>query len=151
MYNIIKQEHEGGLIELDRACSALGVSRSGYADWLKREHHPDPFEMNVRNEMQKIALEFTRYGYRRMAMELRRRGLAVNHKRVLRLMRHDNLLCARRLFKPVTTSSNHGYRTYPNLAKGMELTGLNQLWVSDITYIRLPYDCPVNSSTWLQS
>lgn len=139
MYNIIKQEHEG-LIELDRACSALGVSRSGYIDWLKHEQTMDPFEMKVRNEMQNIALEFTRYGYRRMAMELRRRGFAVNHKRILRLMRQDNLLCAKRLFKPVTTNSSHSFRTYPNLARDMEVAGLNQLWVSDITYIRLPSD-----------
>lgn len=136
MYGTIKQN--SGFMDLDSMCSAFGVSRSGYTDWLKRECAPDQFEMNIRDEMQKIALEFNRYGYRRMSAELRRRGFMVNHKRILRLMRQDNLLCAKRLFKPVTTNSNHSFRTYPNLAKGMEVTGLNQLWASDITYIRLP-------------
>lgn len=141
MYSIIQheQEHDHRL-GLRRACSALAVSRSGYCKWLKREQGQTPdttVKMKVRDEMQKIAVEFSRYGYRRMAKELQRRGFQVNHKRVLRLMREDNLLCAKRLFRPVTTDSNHSLRVYPNLAKDLEVTGLNQLWVADITYIRL--------------
>src|SRR6202795_4618247 len=79
-----------------------------------------------------------RYGYRRIAAQLRRDGFVVNHKRVLRLMRHDNLLCLRkRPFVPVTTDSTHAWRVVPNLARGLVPTGLDQLWVADITYVRL--------------
>lgn len=134
MYDIVRQHREQGL-NLDLACSALGVSRSGYARWLKRGQCP--VEMELRNELQNVAVEFPRYGYRRMAAELKRRGFTVNHKRVLRLMREDNLLCVKKLFRPMTTDSNHGLLVYPNLAKGVAVTDLNQLWVADITYIRL--------------
>jgi transposase InsO family protein len=78
------------------------------------------------------------YGYRRIAEELRRGGLVVNRKRVLRLTREDNLLCLRRrAFVPVTTDSRHGWRVVPNLARGMQPTAPDQLWVADITYVRL--------------
>ena len=86
--------------------------------------------------MQRIALELPSYGWPRMTAELQRRGWAVNHKRVYRLMREDNLLCLRQRKFVVTTDSTHG-RVYPNLARTMTLTGINQLWVADITYIRL--------------
>jgi transposase InsO family protein len=83
-------------------------------------------------------LQNRRYGYRRVAAQLRRDGLAVNHKRVLRMMRADNLLCLRKkAFVPVTTDSRHGWRVVPNLARGLVPTGLDQLWVADITYVRL--------------
>jgi transposase InsO family protein len=72
-----------------------------------------------------------------MARELQRRGFHVNHKRVLALMRRDNLLCVKRAFRPRTTDSQHPFRVYPNLANGLIVTGLNQLWVADITYVRL--------------
>ena len=92
----------------------------------------------MRDAVQRLALEHRHYGYRRIAAQLRREGLAVNHKRVLRLMREDNLLCLRtRPFVPVTTDSRHGWRVVPNLARGMMLTGLDQLWVADITYVHL--------------
>ena len=85
-----------------------------------------------------LRLRNRHYGYRRIAAEMRRDGWAVNHKRVLRLMRQDNLLCLRkRSFVPVTTDSCHGWRVVPNLARHMVPTGLDQLWVADITYIRL--------------
>ena len=88
--------------------------------------------------MQRLALAHKHYGYRRIAAQMRREGFAVNHKRVLRLMREDNLLCLRaRPFVPVTTDSRHGWRVVPNLARGMVPTGLDQLWVVDITYIHL--------------
>jgi len=133
IYDIIQDRSQE--VNLGSACFALGVSRSGYVKWLKRE--PESDIMGLRDELQTIAVEFPRYGYRRMAMELKRRGFAVNRKRVLRIMREDNLLCVKRLFKPVTTDSNHSLAIHPNLAKGLEVTGLNQLWVADITYIRL--------------
>jgi len=93
--------------------------------------------MDLRSEMQKIALQWPAYGYRRVQHELIRRGWVVNHKRVLRLMRVDNLLCLRRRKFIFTTDSKHGLHIYPNLAKDMVLTDINQLWVADITYIRL--------------
>src|SRR5258708_19863470 len=77
------------------------------------------------------------YGYRPITKELHRRGVQANHKRVLRLLREDNLLCLRRQAFVRTTDSNHSLTVYPNLARGLALSNINQLWVSDITYIRL--------------
>jgi len=93
--------------------------------------------MELRDEMQKIALESPSYGYRRISAELRRRNFDVNHKRVLRMMRQDNLLCVRRRAFVTTTDSRHSLPVYPNVARGLEPTAVNQLWVADITYIRL--------------
>jgi transposase InsO family protein len=93
--------------------------------------------MALRDMIQRIALEFPSYGWRRMTAELERRGWAVNHKRVYRRMREDNLLCLRKRKFVVTTDSDHGLPVYPNLARAMTLTGLDQLWVADLTYIRL--------------
>lgn len=92
----------------------------------------------MRDEIQRIALEFPYYGWPRITRELGDRGWPVNHKRVYRIMREDNLLCLRkRKFLAVTTNSHHDRPIYPNLARGMTPTGINQLWVADITYIRL--------------
>jgi putative transposase len=97
----------------------------------------DP-NMELRHQIQQIALKLPVYGIRRVHQELRRRGRIVNHKRVERLMREDNLLCLRRRRSFIcTTDSRHGLTVYPNLAKDLKLTGINQLWVADITYIRL--------------
>lgn len=93
--------------------------------------------MEIRDELQKVALEWPTYGYRRITAELRRRGFDVNHKRVLRLMRADNLLCVRRRAFVLTTDSRHALPVYPNLARELAPTAVNQLWVADITYIRL--------------
>jgi putative transposase len=82
-------------------------------------------------------LEMRAYGYRPITKELQRRGVLVNHKRVLRLLRQDNLLCLWRQTLLHTTDSNHTLPVYPNLARGLVLSNINQLWVSDITYIRL--------------
>ncbi len=90
--------------------------------------------------MQEVALEFPAYGYRRITEELKRRDWAVNHKRILRLMRQDNLLCLRRRRFVLTTDSRHGLPVYPNLARGLLPDGVNQLWVADITYVRLRAD-----------
>jgi transposase InsO family protein len=93
--------------------------------------------MELRDAMQQIAVEFPAYGYRRITIEMNRRGFAVNHQRVLRLMRQDNLLCLRHKSFVVTTDSRHNLPVYPNLARDMAPNGVNQLWVADITYIRL--------------
>lgn len=137
LYQMIIQD--AGRVCVEHVCAGLGVSRSGYYRWMTGMDVPlqDPGDMRLRDEMHKIACEFVRYGYRRMTHELRRRGFSVNHKRVLKLMSEDNLLCLKKVFKPRTTNSDHNYRIYPNLAKGLKVTGLNQLWVADITYIRL--------------
>jgi putative transposase len=94
--------------------------------------------MEVRSVIQQIAVEHRRrYGYRRISAELRRRGMLVNHKRVLRILREDNLLAVQPRAFVVTTDSDHEFEVYLNLASRMKLTGMNQLWVADITYIRL--------------
>jgi transposase InsO family protein len=93
--------------------------------------------MELRDEMQKIALESPTYGYRRITAELHRRNFEVNHKRVLRMMQQDNLLCIRRRAFVRTTDSRHNRPVYPNLTRDMDPTAINQLWVADITYIRL--------------
>jgi transposase InsO family protein len=125
------------MLTVERMCAVAGVSRAGYyRHW--RASAPRQEETGVRDAIQRAALANRRYGYRRIAAQLRREGLAVNGKRVLRLMRADNLLCLRRRsFVPVTTDSRHGWRVVPNLARGMIPTGLDQLWVADITYVHL--------------
>jgi putative transposase len=127
-----------GLVE--RQCRLAGVSRASYyRHW--RGSAPRQEEMALRDAIQRLALADRRRGYRYIAALLRREGWQANHKRVLRLMREDNLLALRRKpFVPVTTDSTHGWRVVPNLARGIELTGLGQLWVADITYIRLAED-----------
>jgi transposase InsO family protein len=97
---------------------------------------PDP-DMNLRDAIQRIALEFPSYGRPRVTAELKRRGWEANHKRVHRILREDNLLCLRRRKFVVTTDSGHALRVYPNLARQMLLTDVDQLWRADITYVRL--------------
>ena len=96
--------------------------------------------MRLRDAIQRIALQMPAYGYRRVTAELRRRSWMVNHKRVLRLMRQDNLLCLRRRAFVRTTNSDHKLPIYPNLARDLVVSGLNQLWAADITYIRLQHE-----------
>jgi len=92
----------------------------------------------LRDKIESIVIEFPGYGYRRVTKHLQHEGGLINHKRILRIMHNSDLLCAlERSFKVTTTDSNHGYPRYPNLAKEIELTGVNQLWVADITYIRI--------------
>ena len=112
------------------------MSRAGYYRFLKPVAE-NVAEMELGDAIQKLAVEMPAYGYRRITAGLRRAGWVVNHKRVLRLMRADNLLCLRRRAFVRTTDSDHQLRVYPNLARELKVSGLNQLWVADITYIRL--------------
>jgi len=117
-------------------CALAKVSRAGFYRFPSPRSGGNA-EVELRDAMQRIALEFPSYGWPRMTEELKRRGWAANHKRVYRLMREDNLLCLRRRKFVVTTDSGHHLPVYPNLACERTLTGLDQLWVADITYIRL--------------
>jgi transposase InsO family protein len=126
-----------GELSVERMCALARVSRAGYYRHFQASA-PRQEETVVRDAVQRVALEERHYGYRRIAWHLRREGLVVNHKRVLRLMRQDNLLCLRKKpFVPMTTLSQHSWRVMPNLARGLIPTGLDQLWVADITYVRL--------------
>ena len=116
-------------------CEAGQVSRAGYYRLVAGQEVAEDVEL--RDKIQKIAIEMPSYGYRRVCAELKRRKQPVNHKRVLRIMREDNLLCLRRRKFVRTTDSRHGFKVYPNLAKKMAPTSTDQLWVADITYIRL--------------
>jgi putative transposase len=114
-----------------------GVSRSGFYRF-DGDRKPGPErDMELRDAIQRIALEWPSYGRPRITAELRRRGWTVNPKRVHRILREDNLLCVRKRKFIVTTNSNHGRKVYPNLAREMALTGVDQLWRADITYVRL--------------
>jgi len=124
-------------LSIERMCDLAQVSRAGFYRSL-RAHQPVEEDMAVRSAIQGIAVAHRRrYGYRRIAAELRRRGLLVNHKRVARLMREDNLLAVQPRAFVVTTDADHDLEVSLNLASRLTLTGMNQLWVADITYIRL--------------
>ena len=126
-----------GKLSIERMCQLAGVSRAGFYRSLL-EQEPVAEDMEVRSAIQQVFAEHKRrYGYRRVCAELRRRGMQVNHKRVARLMRQDNLLAVQPKSFVVTTDSAHELEVYLNLASRMKLTGVNQLWVADITYIRL--------------
>jgi putative transposase len=124
-------------MSVTRMCELAGVSHAGYYRDLQ-DKVPQEEEMEVRSAIQEIFLEHHgRYGRRRITAELRRRGMQVNHKRVGRLLRADNLLAIQSRGFVVTTESDHECEIFLNVAACMRLTGINQLWVADLTYIRL--------------
>jgi transposase InsO family protein len=127
---------EGSHLSIEEVCAAAQVSRAGYYRYFD-EHAPRQAETELRDRIQRVALENRFYGYRRVTAELRLQGLIVNHKRVLRVMRDDNLLSLRKRKFVVTTDSTHGRLAYPNLITDVSLTAPNQVWVADITYVRL--------------
>jgi putative transposase len=123
-------------LTVKRMCKLGKVSRAGLYRLRPESPGPDP-DMALRDALQRIALEFPSYGWRRLTAERRRQKWAVNHKRVYRWMRADNLLCLRKRKFVVTTDSAHRLPVYPHLARALMLTGLDQLWVADLTSIRL--------------
>lgn len=133
---IQSQSQESIRLPVARMCELGGLARRSYYHLLGRSQGVDQY-IELRDQIQRVALEWPSYGYRPMTAELRRRGFRANHKLVLRLMREDNLLCLRRRHFVRTTDSRHSLPVYPNLAREMILTGIDQLWVADITYIRL--------------
>ena len=134
---------------LSRACDLLEVNRGSYyrvanaapaggaAPASPSQETPSSA---LREAIERITLAFPAYGYRRVTAQLQRDGFGVNHKRVLRVMREESLLCQLRRGWVKTTDSEHGHRVYPNLLKEAgwrQLTGINQAWAGDITYVRL--------------
>lgn len=124
-------------LTIERMVKLARVSRASYYRFDENRKSGADSDMNLRDAIQRVALEWPSYGRRRITRELHRRSWAVNWKRVYRLMREDNLLCVRKRKFVMTTDSNHGRKVYPNLAASMVLTDVNQLWRADITYIRL--------------
>jgi putative transposase len=133
---IMREEHPE--MSIERLCRLMSLSRSWYYARpvaAEKKAHKD---VELRDAIERIVLEFPGYGYRRVTAALRRAGWTVNHKRVLRIMREESLLCQlKRRFVP-TTDSAHAFGRYPNLIKDIEIERLDQVWISDITYIRLP-------------
>ena len=124
-------------LTIERMVELGQVSRSGFYRFDEDAKAGADPDMDLRDAIQRIALEWPSYGRPRITRELRRRGWRVNAKKVYRLLREDNLLCVRKRKFVVTTNSNHGLHVNPNLAADMVLTGVDQLWRADITYIRL--------------
>ncbi len=124
-------------LSVRRLCQLLGVNRAWY---YARSTTPSQAERDValRDAIEQIVLELPGYGYRRVTKALQRAGWAVNHKRVLRIMRQEALLCQLKRAFVCTTDSAQAWQTYPNLLAGLEVTATDQAWVADITYIRLP-------------
>ena len=126
-----------GRLSVERMCSLASVSRASFYRSLQ-EQEPDLEEMELRSAIQAVVIEHKLgYGYRSVTAELRHRGFLANHKRVVRLMRLDNLLALRRSAFVATTDSDHELEVHLNLASRMQLSGINQLWVADITFVRL--------------
>jgi putative transposase len=134
-------ERQGNHKGIERMCALAGVSRSGYyRHWLASK--PRQEETALRDEIQRLSLvrrkNGYRDGYRLITIQLRRMGWAVNHKRVARIRREDNLLCIpKQSFRPPTTEGRHHWPVWPNLARHLVPMAINQLWVADITYIRM--------------
>jgi transposase InsO family protein len=137
----VMMEQQGNQIGIERMCALACVSRASYyRHWLASK--PRQEETALRDEIQRLSLlrrkNGYRDGYRPITIQLQRMGWAVNHKRVARLRRDDNLLCVpRKSFRPPTTDSHHHWHVWPNLARHMVPMAINQLWVADITYIRM--------------
>ena len=131
-----QQLSDGSQLPVTALLETLLLSRATHYRHLASPLPADQ-DMELRDHIQRLALEWPQYGYRRITAELHRQGVAANHKRILRLMREDNLLSLRKRRFISTTDSRHSLTIYPNLVPELTLSSINQLWVADITYIRL--------------
>jgi putative transposase len=127
---------EGVRLPVTATIETLALSRATHYRRRASAPQPDP-DTQLRDHIQRIALDWPCYGYRRISAELHRQGITANHKGVVRLMREDNLLCLRKRRFISTTESKHSLSIYPNLVPDLRVCSINQLWVADITYIRL--------------
>jgi len=118
----------------------MDIPRSTYYYKPRMDEAKRKQDADIKDRLEELALRFPRYGYRRMTAQLKREGFRVNHKRVLRLMRESDLLCRTKRRFVRTTNSNHPYPVYPNVYEDVIITGVDQVWVADITYIRLLHD-----------
>ncbi len=135
MITLAHQEHPD--LSIVHLCELLGVSRSWYYEQITQPDQ-DMQDIALRDQIEHIILEFAGYGYRRVTHALARQGWIVNHKRVLRIMQEESLLChLKKRFVITTTNSRHGFPVYPNVLAGASLTAHDQAWVADFTYIRL--------------
>ncbi|AHE55286.1 IS3 family transposase [Sphingomonas sanxanigenens] len=127
----------GSKLSVEQLCRLAEVPRAAfYRRW--QDYAPKQEETALRDKLQQLCLANRHYGYRRITALMKRDGWHINHKRVQQLMREDNLLCVRKpIFRPATTDSRHGWRIWPNLARHLDPSEVNQLWVADITYVRL--------------
>jgi len=128
---------ERGELPVVRACELVGISRSWYYERQRNGRHADT---QLQDEIERIVLKWSGYGYRRVTVELDRRGHPANHKRVLRIMRDNSWLCRLLRSRPRTTLSDHKLPVFPNLLPMVAITALDQVWVADITYIRLQHE-----------
>jgi putative transposase len=131
-------------VPVERACGLLGLNRGSHyrrsgaaAAERQASNRSKEGAGALRAAVERVVLEFPGYGYRRVTKQLQREGWKVNRKRVLRVMREESLLCQLKRRWTKTTDSAHGWRIYPNRVKGQRPTGINQVLVADITYIRL--------------
>jgi transposase InsO family protein len=124
-------------LSVRQLCALLGISRSWWYE-RRQPREPEAEAVALRDAIERIVLAFPGYGYRRVTHALKRRGWDVNHKRVLRIMRDEALLCQLKRQFVATTDSRHGLGSYPNRLRDQPIARPNQVWVADITYIRLP-------------
>lgn len=135
MISLAHQDHPD--LSLTQLCALMGVSRSWYYEHINQLDSPRE-DIALRDQIEQIILEFSGYGYRRVTHALSRQGWIVNHKRVLRIMQEESLLChIKKHFVIATTNSRHGFPVYPNVLAGAALCAPDQAWVADFTYIRL--------------
>lgn len=123
-------------LPVNRLCTELKLSTRSYYRW-KNTDSTSVQKNEILKNIQSIAAEFPKYGYRRITKALHREGIVINHKPVRRIMKENNLLVRRKRFKPITTNSNHNFPKYHNLVQNLIPTAINQVWVADITYIWL--------------
>lgn len=132
-FSCIKNEKQ---LSVRQACQSLNTSQTAFQHWCKPASETEP---ELLQPIQEIVEEFPGYGYRRVTKALPKKGVKANHKKVLKTMKENRLTCIKRkTFKPATTDSNHSYCIHPNRVKSIHPTSLNQIWVADITYVRLP-------------